>query len=193
MDEVKCWHGTFNQVYRGMWVVLVKKIVGSLNRYGDFDSTFLPARESLETKWKSIDRAYHRSVELPPVSLFKIGERYFVVDGNHRVSVARYQGVEYIDTEVTEIRVGLWSYRKDKDGLIEPPKGGEPRMHELMSLEPAKQRREELLGKAERNRLVKALRAARKRRAGRRSVLVWETKRYAMRLLKLLRSLTKAG
>jgi hypothetical protein len=50
MDEVKCSLGAFNQVYRGMRVVLVKKIVGSLNRYGDSDSTFLPARESLETK-----------------------------------------------------------------------------------------------------------------------------------------------
>jgi hypothetical protein len=39
------------------------------------------------------------------VSLFKIGEKYFVVDGNHRVSVARYQSVEYIDAEVTELRV----------------------------------------------------------------------------------------
>ncbi len=66
-------------------------------------------------------------------------------------------------------------------------------MHETMSLEPAKQRREELLGEAERNRLVKALRAARKRHAGRRSVLVWETKRYVMRLLKLLRTLKKTG
>jgi hypothetical protein len=105
MDEVKGSLGAYNQVYRGMRVVPVEKIVGSLNRYGDFDSTFLPARESLETKWKSVDRAYHRIVELPPVSLFKIGEKYFVVDGNHRVSVARYQSVEYIDAEVTELRV----------------------------------------------------------------------------------------
>ncbi len=106
LDEVKGSLGAFNQVYRGMRVVPVEKIAGSLNRYGDFDSTFLPTRDSLETKWKSIDYAYHRTVELPPVSLFKIGERHFVVDGNHRVSVARYQGVEYIDAEVTEIRVG---------------------------------------------------------------------------------------
>jgi hypothetical protein len=105
MDEVKGSLGAYNQVYRGMRVVPVEKIVGSLNRYGDFDSTFLPARESLETEWKSVDRAYHRIVELPPVSLFKIGEKYFVVDGNHRVSVARYQSVEYIDAEVTELRV----------------------------------------------------------------------------------------
>ena len=103
-DEVKGSLGAFNKVHLGMKVVPVQKIVGSVNRYGDFDRTFLPARASLETRWKRIDRAYHQSEELPPVSLYKVGEKYFVVDGNHRVSVARYQGVEMIDAEVIEIR-----------------------------------------------------------------------------------------
>ena len=58
----------------------------------------------------------------------------------------------------------------------------------MMSLELAKQRREELLRDVERNRLVKALRATRKRRAGRRSALVWEMKRYAGRIFKRLRA-----
>jgi hypothetical protein len=61
-------------------------------------------------------------------------------------------------------------------------------MHDMMSLELAKQRREELLREAERNRQAKVLRAARKRRAGRRSALVWEIKRHVGRLLKLLRT-----
>ncbi len=64
----------------------------------------------------------------------------------------------------------------------------------MMSLELAKQRREELLREAELRRQAKALRAARKRRTGRRSALVWEMKRYAGRLLKLLRrTLRNAG
>ena len=119
-DEVKGSLGIFNQVYLGMRIVPVAKIVGSLNRYGDFDRTFLPARASLETKWKRIDRAYHRAEELPPVSLYKIGDRYFVVDGNHRVSVARYQGVDSIDAEITEIRsrmpIGQMLEREKKEG-----------------------------------------------------------------------------
>jgi hypothetical protein len=55
-------------------------------------------------RWGRVDRAYHRGVELPAVSLYKIGEAYFVRDGNHRVSVARYHGVVAIDAEVVEIR-----------------------------------------------------------------------------------------
>ena len=102
-DEVKGSLGAFNKVYLRMRIVPVQKIVGSVNRYRDFDRTFLPAKASLETKWKRIDRAFYRSEELPPVSLYKVGDRYFVVDGNHRVSVARYQGIESIDAEVIEI------------------------------------------------------------------------------------------
>jgi hypothetical protein len=62
-------------------------------------------------------------------------------------------------------------------------------MHMMMNLELAKQRREELLREAEMSRQAKALRAARKRGAGRRSALVWEIKRYAGGLLKYLRIL----
>jgi hypothetical protein len=39
-----------------------------------------------------------------PVSLYKMGDKYVVQDGNHRVSGARYQGIETIDAGVTGIR-----------------------------------------------------------------------------------------
>ena len=42
---------------------------------------------------------------MPTVALFKVGESYYVEDGNHRVSVARYQGVEWIDAEITIVHV----------------------------------------------------------------------------------------
>ena len=64
----------------------------------------LPARADVGTRWKRIDRAFHRGVVLPPVSLYKIGDAYFVEDGNHRVSVARYHGVRWIDADVVELR-----------------------------------------------------------------------------------------
>ena len=93
-----------NRVYLGRRVVPVERIVGSVDRYADFDRAFLPARTGLQTKWKRIDRAFNRAEELPPVNLYKIGDEYFVLDGNDRVSVARYQGVEMIDPEVVELR-----------------------------------------------------------------------------------------
>lgn len=91
--------------YRGMQTVPVRKIVGSADRYRDFDRAFLPRRRDSGARWKSINRAYYDDVRLPPVQLYKVGDVYFVKDGNHRVSVARQHGVEFIDAEVIEAHV----------------------------------------------------------------------------------------
>src|SRR5919199_1838168 len=103
-DEVRSALGAVQQTYLGMRTVPVSKIVGSVGRHRDFDRAFLPSKPSLGERWKKIDRVVLRAEELPPVSLYKIGGAYFVVDGNHRVSVARQQGVEMIDAEVTELK-----------------------------------------------------------------------------------------
>lgn len=103
-EEVKKALGAVEQVYLGMRVVPVDKIVGSVGRHRDFDRAFLPSKRDLGVRWKRIDQLMHRAEELPPISLYKIGDAYFVQDGNHRVSVARMQGVEMIDAEVTELR-----------------------------------------------------------------------------------------
>ena len=101
-DEVRRVPGAVGGVYRGNRTVPVGQIAGSVGRCSQFDGGFMPARASLEARWKRIDRAFHRGEELPPVSLYKIGGFYFVLDGHHRVSVARYHGVEWIDAYVTE-------------------------------------------------------------------------------------------
>ena len=65
---------------------------------------FMPLSRASPEKWKRIDRAFRLGVELPPVSLLGLGGNYFVNDGHHRVSVARFHGVEWIDAEVTEVK-----------------------------------------------------------------------------------------
>jgi hypothetical protein len=103
-EEVKSVLGAVEQVYLGMRTVEVAKIVGSVGRHRDFDRAFLPSKDDLGVRWKRIDEMMHRAEELPPISLYKIGDAYFVRDGNHRVSVAHQQGVEMIDAEVIELR-----------------------------------------------------------------------------------------
>jgi hypothetical protein len=103
-EEAKGALTQWSQVYRGMKTVEVEKITGSVGRCRDFDESFLPVKVSMCCRWGRVDRAYHQGVELPAVSLYKIGENYFVRDGNHRVSVARYHGAVAIDAEVVEIR-----------------------------------------------------------------------------------------
>jgi hypothetical protein len=101
-DEVKGKLRLGGPIYRGVRPVELKKIVGSLNRYHEFDRAFLPLEDQAADRWQSIDRAFYQDVNLPPVVLYKVGEVYFVVDGHHRVSVAREQGQLEIDAEVRE-------------------------------------------------------------------------------------------
>ena len=108
-DEVRRAARADNRSYLGRRVVEVSKIVGSVDRYRQFDRSFMPTKASMAERWKRVDRAFHRSVELSPVRLYKLGEVYFVEDGNHRVSVARFQGVEWIEAEVVEFHSRLFA------------------------------------------------------------------------------------
>jgi lipoate-protein ligase A len=93
-----------NEVYRGSQVVPIKMIVGSEGRYHDFNKFFLPRREHLRQRWQRVDEAHIKDIILPPIQLYEVGGAYFVRDGNHRVSVAKLQNVEFIDAEVTSLK-----------------------------------------------------------------------------------------
>jgi len=92
-----------NQVYMGSRTVPIKLIVGSEGRYRDFNRYFLPKADHLRRRWERVDEAHLRDLILPAIQLYEIGGVYFVRDGNHRVSVAKSQKVEYIDAEVISL------------------------------------------------------------------------------------------
>ena len=92
-----------NEVYRGSQIVPINLIAGSEGRYHDFNKYFLPKAEHLRNRWQRVDEAHIRDIILPPISLYEIGGVYFVRDGNHRVSVAKSQGVEFIDADVISL------------------------------------------------------------------------------------------
>ena len=100
-DDARRERGADNRRYLGTKVVEVGQVVGSVGRWQDFDKAFMPTRASAG-RWKRVDLAFRTGRDLPPVILYKLGDEYFVHDGNHRVSVARFEGVEMIDAEVTE-------------------------------------------------------------------------------------------
>lgn len=101
-DDIKEKLRIGGPIYRGVQTVRVDQIAGSLNRYHEFDRVFLPASDKLADRWQSVNRAFYQEISLPPVVLYKVGQVYFVVDGHHRVSVARKQGQLYIEAEVRE-------------------------------------------------------------------------------------------
>lgn len=92
-----------SETYIGVKAIPIDKIVGSEGRYQDFTYAFLPKKEMLKGRWSSIDMAHMKYVELPPISVYKIGDVYFVRDGNHRVSVARSRGIEFVDASIVEL------------------------------------------------------------------------------------------
>jgi hypothetical protein len=107
LEEVRARLNIRGSSYRGLQHVPLSKIVGSEGRYADFDRHFLPRQVKTKARWESVDVAHYSDIPLPPVELYKIGEIYFVKDGNHRVSVARERGQNEIDAFVTEYLVDV--------------------------------------------------------------------------------------
>ncbi len=106
-EEVVEALGRTGQVDRGLQVVPLDAIVGTVDRAVDFDRGFRPTSARLRSRWERIAAAQRRGEALPPISLFQVGELFFVRDGHHRVSVAKSLGREDIDAYVTEVTTRL--------------------------------------------------------------------------------------
>lgn len=118
-DQVQELLRTRQEIDRGTQIIPIASIVGSVGRYRDFDRAFLPLSGADEERWKRLDIALNELRNLPPIEVYKIGDVYFVRDGNHRVSVAKANKLDSLEAHVTEIesRVPL-TPDLDVDALI---------------------------------------------------------------------------
>ncbi len=89
--------------YMGVRDVPLDQIVGSVGRYKDFTATFLPKHSKMVERWSRVYAATNSLEGLPPIELYKVGDAYFVRDGNHRVSVAHELGSKTIQAHVVEL------------------------------------------------------------------------------------------
>lgn len=89
---------------RGLKDIPLDAIVGSVGRYQDFTRTFLPRHDADIHRWTRVQMAMNSMAGVPPIEVYQIGDAYFVLDGNHRVSVARQMGATHIQAYVTEIK-----------------------------------------------------------------------------------------
>lgn len=107
------------QVERGRFEIPLDKIIGSVGRYTDFTRDFLPRKVSDSQRWVSVKMATESLEGVPPIEVYKVGDYYFVRDGNHRVSIARQNGQTHIEAYVIEVvtRVPLTG-DADLDNLI---------------------------------------------------------------------------
>jgi nucleotide-binding universal stress UspA family protein len=85
----------------------IDAIIGSVGRYNDFTRNFLPKQDSTEHRWAKVQTLATGAEGFPPIEVYQIGDAYFVLDGNHRVSVARQLGATHIEAYVTEIRTKI--------------------------------------------------------------------------------------
>lgn len=104
LNDVKQIIKPSNETYIGMKVIPIDKIVGSEGRFKDFDNKFFPKRSHLKNRWSHVDEAAIQSINLPPIKVYELAGLYFVRDGNHRVSVAKSRGTEFIDAEVVSLQ-----------------------------------------------------------------------------------------
>ena len=102
--EIKSILKPKDEIYVGLKTIPIEKIVGSEGRYKDFDNRFFPKSGFLRERWKHVDAAQYESIILPPIKVYELGGLYFVRDGNHRVSVAKARGIEFIDAEIVSLQ-----------------------------------------------------------------------------------------
>ena len=91
-----------NLVDRGVQDVPLERIVGTVQREREFNRAFLPREESLRGRWQEIEGLAEGMKGFLPVELYRVGDTHFVVDGHHRVSVARAMGAPTIEARVKE-------------------------------------------------------------------------------------------
>jgi uncharacterized ParB-like nuclease family protein len=106
------------KIDRGLQEIPLDQIRGSVGRFEDFTSAYLPRKRHLRERWERVDVAM-RAGKTPPIDVYQVGESYFVRDGNHRVSIARQRGLGTIEAWVSEFPtpVGL-SPEADIDELL---------------------------------------------------------------------------
>lgn len=102
-DEVRQKLRLTDERYIGLQEIPIDKIVGSVGRYKDFTRSFLPRTNAVRSRWQRLDAMARGSEGFPPIEVYKVGDVYFVIDGNHRVSVARQLGSKTIEAYVTEL------------------------------------------------------------------------------------------
>jgi uncharacterized ParB-like nuclease family protein len=99
--DVRAGLNLVQKIDRGLQEIPLTHIRGSVGRYDDFTSAFLPRKRHMRERWKRVDMAM-KAGKTPPIDVYKVGESYFVIDGNHRVSIARQHGFETIEAYVVE-------------------------------------------------------------------------------------------
>ncbi len=139
-DEVVAELGRVAERDLGLRLVELDSIVGTVDRggQGNFDRRFAPTSSRVRVRWERIAEQMRRGGELPPISVFRVGEVHFVRDGHHRVSVARAHGLTHLEARVVEVSTQVGAGRELTLADL-PLKGHERLFRERVPLGPSAQ------------------------------------------------------
>jgi len=99
--------GLEGSAYAGTHEIPLDRIAGSAApdaKSQDFDPGFLPINRRMRERWTRIYQAMVEGDELPPIDVYKVDDNYYVIDGHHRVSVARSLGRPTINARVINVK-----------------------------------------------------------------------------------------
>ena len=142
-DEVVAALGRVDERYVGLETIPLDSILGTVDRAKGFDREFRPTSSRVRARWERIANAVRRGEAMPPISVYRIGDVYFVRDGHHRVSVARALGHNVIEAYVVEVITRVGAERSLRLPDL-PRKSHERLFHERVPL-PARARAEVVL------------------------------------------------
>ncbi len=101
-EEKQLMEKAYDSKDRGIQIVDLKQIVGSVGRYHDFDDEFRLKHHMPSERFQQVKSAMERGKSIPPVKLYQIKNQYYVLDGNHRVAAAKALGRENIRAQILE-------------------------------------------------------------------------------------------
>ena len=142
----------------GLQTIDLDSIVGSVDRTREFDRSFRPRSRSVRRRWQGIAEATRRGKAMPPIEVYRVGELHFVIDGHHRVSVARQLALQKIDARVKQIETELEADRAIAPRDL-PVKSHERLFFERVPLAPAQRGRIRLAAGSDYARLAESVEA----------------------------------
>jgi len=116
-EEATQTESVLNRRNLGVMAVPVEKIVGTVSRCRDVTADFHPRdgirletgtllrrgdRQRRLHRLRGIREAIQRDEVLPPLELYRLRDQYYIVDGHHRMAVAKELDAAYIDAHVVE-------------------------------------------------------------------------------------------
>ena len=97
---------------KGIQEIEIDDIVGSVGRYNEFTRTFKPTHRFTRNRWKKVAESYFQK-GFDPIRVYKVSNIYFVINGNHRVSISRAMKLQTISAHLFEFDTPLDLHKND--------------------------------------------------------------------------------